>query len=151
MRLFLSVFLFLITSGAQAQKAGAADSTLFKKIILHSFDDIFSSWKLDKIEDYYTPDFTILEVGVVWNKDSLVQLLSKRLASGETIKRTNRISLLYFETEGNTAWGSYYNDAVISRNGGPERSVRWLESAVMVKDNKGWRIKMLHSTPVQTR
>ena len=151
MRLFFSVFLFLITSGARAQKAGAADSTLFKKIILHSFDDIFSSWKLDKIEDYYTPDFTILEVGVVWNKDSLVQLLSKRLASGETIKRTNRISLLYFETEGNTAWGSYYNDAVISRNGGPERSVRWLESAVMVKDNKGWRIKMLHSTPVQTR
>ena len=141
---FLCCLSFTLSANAQNKKD--MDSARFGALILQSFDDIFSNWKIEKISEYYADDFTLLENGEVWNKDSVALLLTKRIASGQTIKRVNAINVLQFRIDGGTAWGSYYNDAVISRNGGPERKVRWLESVVLVRQKNGWKIQTLHST-----
>jgi ketosteroid isomerase-like protein len=147
-----SVFIFsflLSVLSFTAQSQHSLDKEAFHHLLLQSFDDIFSQWKSESIHQYYTADFTILEDGKVWNKDSVTTAINTKIASGQQIKRSNAITVLEFFAEGDLAWGSYYNEATIRINGSPERKVRWLESAVLVKQPNGWRIRLLHSTRIR--
>ena len=46
------------------------------------------------------------------------------------------------------AWVSYWNKAEIRRED-QLRTVVWLESAVMVRENDRWKIQLLHSTRLE--
>ena len=46
------------------------------------------------------------------------------------------------------AWVSYWNKEEIRREG-QLRTVVWLESAVMVRENDRWKIQLLHSTRLE--
>ena len=143
----LSILLIMIVTASPAQKP--MDKSGFQDLILRSFNDIFSEWKIDKIDEYYTSDFKILEDGLIWNKDSLYTLLKRRIESGKKIDRKNKIEVIDFDQDKKTAWGSYYNYAEIKTDDGKIRKVKWLESAVLVKQKPGWKIKLLHSTPIK--
>jgi hypothetical protein len=118
----------------------------FHNLILQTFDDLFSGMKVEKLDNYFTEDFLILEQGVIWNKDTVVNLLQRMLKSDQKRTRINRINVVEFEHKGKTAWGSYWNEADIITNDGPVRKIKWLESAVLVRQKGQWKIKLLHST-----
>jgi ketosteroid isomerase-like protein len=69
---------------------------------------------------------------------------------GVDFKRVNSFDFLQTEVRGNTAWTSYFNQADMQINGTP-RQVRWLESAVLVKEAGGWKVKVLHSTVIRPK
>lgn len=62
-----------------------------------------------------------------------------------TFNRINHLNFIQTDVKSNVAWVAYYNTADISVNG-RKRSVNWLESAVLVKDGKAWKVQLLHST-----
>jgi hypothetical protein len=144
--LYLSLLFIIPALFANAQKS--LNTNEFQNLILQSFNDIFSAWKLDKIDQYYAKDFQILEDGLIWNKDSLYTYLKRRIDSGKKIERKNKIDVVEFNTVRNTAWGSYYNYAEIKLDDTKVRNVRWLESVVLIKQNGIWKIKLLHSTKI---
>ena len=87
-------------------------------------------------------DFELLEVGKVWDMDKFVRVILEA-PTGWT--RRNYFSVITSREVGDIAWVSYWNRAEFSGPGGQSRVRRWLESAVLVKQNGGWRIEMLHS------
>ncbi|MBD0254388.1 MAG: nuclear transport factor 2 family protein [Cytophagales bacterium] len=132
---------------AAAQSKPSAEAAPVQQAIIGVFDG-FSALSLEKIMRHCTPDVTILEDGVVWNADSIATNF-KRM-QGVDFKRVNSFDFLQTEVRGNTAWTSYYNQADVQVNGKP-RQVRWLESAVLVKETGGWKVKMLHSTVIERK
>lgn len=52
------------------------------------------------------------------------------------------------ETRGPVAWTRYRNSAV-ARMEGQRTDLEWLESAVMLRQDDGWKMDRLQSTPVR--
>ncbi len=147
-RICLAAFLsFAILFATAAQTKPSAEALPVQQAITGVFDG-FSALSLEKIMQHCTPDITILEDGVVWNADSIATAF-KRM-EGVAFKRVNSFNFMQTEVRGNTAWTSYFNQADMQINGTP-RQVRWLESAVLVKEAGGWKVKVLHSTVIRPK
>ena len=120
------------------------DKTQIEAAIVQFFDGL-SELNNDKLKDITTPDFLLLEVGDVWNLDTLIN----KIAPLKNMKydRKNRFEFIKTEQSGNTACVSYHNwaDFTVNTN---QRTVRWLESAVLINEKGKWRIKLLHSTQI---
>lgn len=93
-----------------------------------------------------TTDVTILEHGIVWNLDTLRAYFKQPRPAD--FKRVNSFDFFQTEADGRMAFVSYHNTADIHAND-KDFMVKWLESAVLVRDGDKWRIKMLHSTRVK--
>ncbi|MCF7962955.1 MAG: nuclear transport factor 2 family protein, partial [Pirellula sp.] len=66
----------------------------------------------------------------------------------EPFERKNFFSQIRAREVGNVAWVSYWNKAEIRRESGL-RTVVWLESAVIVREDDRWKIQLLHSTRLE--
>ena len=97
----------------------------------------------DTMKYYTTQDFHLLENGKVWTIDTLINKVTLR--KNANFKRVNKLEFIRTEQKGNTSWVSYNNTADFTI-GEKQRTVKWLESAVLVKENERWKIQMLHST-----
>lgn len=119
-----------------------SDVQKVQEVVVRFFEGL-SERKLEKMQECTTPDFTILEHGVIWNIDTLVAFASRPVPAG--FKRINTFDFFQTEVRKDMAFVSYRNKADISKPG-EQRTVQWLESAVFVKEGKSWKMKMLHST-----
>jgi len=109
------------------------------------FFDGLAEIDANKLKANATDDFLLLENGHVWDMDTLINKMNDPKNAG--IKRVNKFQFIRTEQNGNIAWVSYHNTADFSLNE-KKQTVNWLESAVLRKDNGGWKIKLLHSTRV---
>ena len=141
MKKFLVFALFLslsISLYAQSEKEKA------QKVVIDFFEAL-SAMDSGLIDPLVTKDFILLEMGEVWNADTLKSKMV--LPKGIKFKRTNFLDFMKTDVQNNTAWISYHNRAEIVWNDGV-RMLRWLESAVLIKENDIWKIILLHSTKV---
>lgn len=136
----LAIVLFF-SSKPYAQK----DKDSIEAAISRFFDGL-SEFNYDKLRDYSTTDFLLLEDGLVWNLDTLISKVNPR--KNMNIVRINKFSFIKTEQNGNMAWVSYHNTADFSL-GEKHQTIKWLESAVLTKDKGRWRIKMMHSTKMR--
>jgi hypothetical protein len=105
-----------------------------------------SLYNTDTLKFYSTTDFQLLENGEVWNMDTLIVKIMPRKNSN--IQRINSFNFVKTEQNKETAWVSYYNSAEFSL-GDKKQVVKWLESAVLKKNQGKWQIQMLHSTKLK--
>ena len=89
-----------------------------------------------------TDDFQLLEHGEDWTMRDLVEAVQPK---GKPYERKNFFNQIRARQEGDVAWVTYWNKAEISRDGAL-RTVVWLESAVVVKENDRWKVQLMHST-----
>jgi ketosteroid isomerase-like protein len=89
-----------------------------------------------------TEDFQLLEHGEEWTMRDLVEAVQPK---GKPYVRKNFFNQIRARQEGDMAWVSYWNKAEISHEGAL-RTVVWLESAVVVKENDRWKVQLMHST-----
>ncbi|MDX1925824.1 MAG: nuclear transport factor 2 family protein [Pirellulaceae bacterium] len=89
-----------------------------------------------------TEDFQLLEHGEVWTMQKLVDAVQPK---GEPFERKNFFKQIRARQEGNMVWLSYWNKAEIRSSRGL-RTVVWLESAVIVKEDDRWKVQLMHST-----
>lgn len=89
-----------------------------------------------------TEDFQLLEHGEDWTMQMLVDAVQPK---GKPYQRNNFFKQIRARQEGDVAWVSYWNKAEIRRDNGL-RTVVWLESAVVIKENDGWKVQLMHST-----
>ncbi len=147
MRIHLS-FLFLIFAST-AVFSQTSDKKQVEQLIQNSFDEIFSSYQAEKLTDFYTKDFLLLEQGEVWDLAIIKDYLAKAKANPNPPTRTNRFGFIKTLVDGDRAWVAYHNYATISRDGQVLRELYWLESATAIRTENGWRLDMLHSTRVE--
>jgi len=98
------------------------------------------------MRDNSTEDFQLLEHGEDWTMDKLVDAVQPK---GEPYERKNFFKQIRARQEGDVAWISYWNKAEIGRNSG-QRTVVWLESAVIVRESDRWKVQLLHSTRLES-
>jgi hypothetical protein len=121
------------------------ESVSVQKVISDVFE-AFSTGSMEAMQQSVTNDVTILEHGEVWTLDSIRFYFSKPRPGD--FKRINTLEFFQTEISGRMAFVSYHNTAAIHANN-KDRTVKWLESAVLTKDGKSWKVKMLHSTRIQ--
>lgn len=93
------------------------------------------------------PSFLLLENGLIWNVDSLLQRINQNKAVKD-FKRINTIDFIATKVRNNTAWTTYNNQAEVTKNG-QHSLIKWLETAVLIKEGKAWKIEVLHSTLIK--
>lgn len=143
---FLSILLsgILLTTKGQ-EKASPAQQTV-QSVVRGVFEAI-SSLDMESVQSYCKPDIKILESGKIWNLDSLALRINGAKAAGN-LKRVNNIDFLDTRVNGNVAW-TYYNNEAIFTSGDKTFSMKWLESAVLVREKGEWKISFLHSTTLE--
>jgi len=147
MRQFLCIciFLFCITNIGHAQNE--ADKKTAQNSVIGFFDGLAET-NTEKIRSFCTDDVMILEHGFIWNFDSLAIRINSRKGKAADFKRVNQLDFLDTRIAGKIAWLYYWNKATITANG-KTFVVKWLESAVLNKENKKWKIQLLHSTKIE--
>lgn len=130
-----------------SQSVAAQKETVKIKSAVNGFFNGLSLLNADSIRNYVTSDFHLIEDGEIWNTDTL---LNKVLhpTRNRNVKRANAFEYARIEQSGSIAWVSYHNTAVFSL-GDKSRTVKWMESAVLIKVKGRWRIQMLHSTSLK--
>ena len=134
----------LLPSQLFAQQVASNDEQKIKNVIIQLFDG-FAQRDFTMVIKQTTPDFLLLENGAVWNNDTIVKKITWSKNNYQSFSRINRIDFIRTEIRGNTAWTCFYNQADI-RMDSTARSVSWLESAVLIKENNEWKVQQFHST-----
>lgn len=113
---------------------------------IRGFFEGLSLVREDLLFEHTTKDFVLLEAGMVWNNDTLI----KRIAplKNTNFERKNSFTFLSTKQQGDVAWVSYWNQAIINRNG-KTSTPKWLESVVLVKESGRWKIQLMQSTPIR--
>ena len=93
---------------------------------------------------YCADDIQLFEYGMVWTIDTLINkaIVLNRAAD---FKRVNTFDFTNISVDKKTAWATYKLRSEINSDG-KQRIMEWIETVVLVKDKKRWRIKLLHST-----
>jgi len=145
--LLLTAIIFFKCSNLPDQNSTTKDDEkIIKDLIQGAFDDLWAGFDSTKVLTYHTPDFIILEHGEVWDNTKIKSWMKGRLANPSDVKRTNRMEYIAIDRYGPSIQASYYNYAEFFQSDTLQSKFRWLESAVAVPTEAGWRLKMMHST-----
>ena len=141
-RIFLILILFATVFAAQAQTSDQKD---VQQALTAIFDGL-SAANMQAIQAHTTPDFTILENGLVWNMDTLTVKVAQ-LKALAIYRRDNQLDFIHTEVYGNAAWVAYHNTANVEMND-KKITRQWLESAFLIKQGGIWKVQLLHSTVI---
>ena len=120
----------------------ASQYTIQQTVI--KFFDALSNRDSVSLKNYCTAEITLYEYGQVWNMDTLILKAITQNQSAD-FKRTNSFDFINTTTDKTTAWVTYRLQSVITKDG-KQATVQWLETVVLVNEQKQWKVKHLHST-----
>ena len=127
----------------QAQQPTTKNQQAVQQTIIKFFDAL-SNRDSVSLKAHSTADITLYEYGQVWNMDTLI-LKAITLNQAANFKRTNSFECINTTVDKNTAWITYRLQSIILKDG-KQVTVQWLETVVLAKERKQWRVKHLHST-----
>ncbi|UJH92795.1 nuclear transport factor 2 family protein [Antarcticibacterium sp. 1MA-6-2] len=142
-------FLMLLSVPVVAQNSVEDEEQQIKDLITNYFNDIFSKNEQDKLSDYQTEDYLLLENGEVWDTEIIKGYMEKAAARERSPERINTFKFIEVKVSGDLAWAAYHNNAVFKRDGEKLGEMNWLESATAIRTKDGWKLQMLHSTIVK--
>jgi ketosteroid isomerase-like protein len=147
---FRNIFLALILSNLVqiSYSQTTSDEKAIQDLIQNSFDELFSEFNTEKVSDFYTEDFILLEQGEVWDLEMINSYFVNAKNDPDRATRLNQFEFIKTTIKGNQAWIAYHNYATFKKDGAVVMEIHWLESATATKTNDGWRLDMLHSTRV---
>lgn len=130
----------------QAQQSAINSQQAAQQTVVKLFDAL-SNRDSVSLKTYSTADITLYEYGQVWNIDTLI-LRAIILNQSADFKRTNSFEFINTTVDKNTAWVTYRLQSVIFKDG-KQATVQWLETVVLVKKRKQWKVKHLHSSLIK--
>ena len=115
--------------------------------IIIKFFDALSNRDSVTLKAYSTADITLYEYGQIWNIDTLI-LKAITQNQSANFKRTNSFEFINTTIDKNMALVNYRLQSAITKDG-KQAMVQWLETVVLVKVKKQWKVKHLHSTLIK--
>lgn len=126
-----------------------ADRAAAQQLIQDIFDNVWSGTDTSYVRRYQTDDFVILEHGEVWTNDTIRNWQLNQAANrpADAPKRLNSFDFFRTEQNGDEIWMAYHNTAHwVNGERDTVGTMGWLESAVAVRTDAGWKLRMMHST-----
>lgn len=121
------------------------------------YQEVFVELKTDGLDDFFHPDFLIINNGeqigqteLIGLVDQLQQTFNSEENKQRSLKRTNEFDFVAFQIDEQTAWLVYHNRADFKLDGQFISQMHWIENANLVRDeNKQWKIKLIHSSTIK--
>jgi len=145
-KISLLLIAFSMSAMLMAQDQPTASQQSVQQTVIKMFDALSNRDSLS-LKNYCTADITLYEYGQVWNLDTLV-LKAIILNQSADFKRTNSFDFINTTTDKTMAWVTYRLQSVMTRDG-KQGTAQWLETVVLIKEKKQWKIKNLHSTLIK--
>ena len=136
----------VLTGQIYAQGPLTTNQQEVEQTIIKLFDALSNRDSIS-LKTYSTADITLYEYGQVWNMDTLI-LKAIILNQSVDFKRTNSFEFINTKVDKTTAWVTYRLQSVVTKDG-KQSTVQWLETVVLVKEKKQWKVKHLHSTLIK--
>lgn len=94
-----------------------------------------------------TADLTLIEYGSVWNMDTLIR---KGITLNKAPDYNRKDSLVFIKTEvyADVAWTNYRLYSTFLKNGIATK-VEWIETVTLLRKEKLWKLRSLHSTLIR--
>lgn len=121
-------------------EASAAEATV------RSFFDALEDLDFEALEGTVTSGFELVEDTLILDMQGFIGFV-RPLADGG-MRFRYRLTDFNTEVRGSVAWTRYRNEGVMTVEG-QERRFDWIESAVLERNDQGWRIDRLQSAPVR--
>lgn len=134
----LLLFTTVVTAQSVNKKELAVQQTVEKMFAALTTADTAT------LKTFVTPSVRFYEYGQVWTIDTLIQKVMQAKSIPD-FKRTNNFEFVSTTINKITAFTTYYLQSTIFRNG-KEELIRWMETVVLLKEKKEWKINVLHST-----
>lgn len=130
----------------RAQQPLTKDQQQAQQAIVKMFAAL-SDRDLAGIKEYCTADISFYEYGQIWTMDSLINKAITQNTAAD-FKRSNRFEFIRTERDKNMAWVSYrlYSDIIRE---GKKTQAEWLETVILFKQGKQWKVAHLHSTLIK--
>ena len=127
----------------KSQQLLTKDQQKIQKTVVELFEALSKRDSVN-LKTYSTTDISLYEYGQVWNIDTLIRKAIIMNKSTD-FKRTNTFDFINTITDKKTAWITYRLSSVITKDGN-QTKVNWLETVILQKEKKRWKVKHLHST-----
>lgn len=141
------ILLFIVAVTVMGQNTSIKEKQLVEDIVNDLFQGL-AELDSQKVKQACMSEIKLLESGKVWTIDSLLLRVTTRKMKSTDFKRINTLNFIETKVNGNVAWTSYFNKAVITSNG-KTTTVKWLESVILKREKNIWRIALLHSTEIE--
>lgn len=141
--LFIAIF---ITTFLNAQQPFSAKQQEIQQVVVNMFQALADRDSV-ALKSFCSPDISLYEYGQVWNIDTIIRKAITLNATAD-FKRTNSFQFLTTEADKNQAWVTYRLSSVITRDA-KETNIQWLETVILERQNKEWKVKHLHSTVIK--
>ena len=135
----------LFTVAATAQTITKEQATVQQTII--KLFNALSNRDSVSLKAHSTADITLYEYGQVWNIDTLILKAIVQNQSTD-FKRTNSFEFINTTVDKTTAWVTYRLQSSIIMDG-KQLMLQWLETVVLVKAKRQWKVNHLHSTLIK--
>ncbi|MBK7306742.1 MAG: nuclear transport factor 2 family protein [Chitinophagaceae bacterium] len=142
----ISLIFFLFSTLLYAQKQLSKTEQSVQQTVVKLFEAL-SNRDSVSLKNYCTADITLYEYGQAWNVDTLI-MKAVTLNQAADFKRINTFDFINTTTDKTTAWVTYRLLSAITRDG-KQSTVQWLETVVLAKEKKQWKVKHLHSTLIK--
>ena len=140
---YLLLILLCISTTVKAQDALSGGQQAVQQTIIKLFNALSNS-DTAGMKLLSTIDVKFYEYGQVWTMDTMIQKVMV-MSKASDFKRTNRFEFVNTTISKKSAWVTYYLQSTFTRNG-KEDIVKWMETVVLLKEKKQWKINVLHST-----
>lgn len=145
-RITLLIIAMTLSILLPAQQSLTKDELHVQQTVINFFESL-SNRDSASLKSYCTADVTLFEYGQVWTLDTLIRK-AITLNTATDFKRVNSIEFINSSVDKNSAWATYNLHSEITRAGKPV-SIHWLESVILVREKKKWKLKVLHSTMIK--
>ncbi len=145
-RTIILLITVVLTGKLYAQEKLTSNQQAVQQTVIKLFDAL-SNRDSVSLKTYSTTDITLYEYGQLWNIDTLIL---KAIALNQSIdfKRTNSFEFINTTVDKTTAWVTYRLQSVVLKDG-KQSTAQWLETIVLAKERKQWKVKHLHSTLIK--
>lgn len=143
--IFLTIAIFSAAI-LQAQQQLSREQQAIQETVVNMFKALSDR---DSIALAYhcSPDVSFYEYGQVWNLDTLIRK-AIRMNQSADYKRTNTFEFIHTAYHRSAAWVTYRLHSVVFKDG-ISTAIEWLETMVLARQKKQWKVRHLHSTLIK--
>lgn len=140
------LFILLIVTATSIAQSVNKEHLSVQQTIIKLFDAL-SKRDSVSLKAYCTNDVSFYEYGERWNIDTMILKAITQNKAAE-FKRVNSFDFINTSIDKRMALVNYRLGSIITRDG-KQSMVQWLETIVLLKEKKQWKVKHLHSTLIK--
>ncbi|MBL7862221.1 MAG: nuclear transport factor 2 family protein [Cyclobacteriaceae bacterium] len=145
-KISLLIIALSLSTLLRAQPLLTKDQQKVQHTVINFFETLANRDSVN-LRNYCANDVLLFEYGQVWNLDTLIRKAIRQNTATD-FKRVNTIDFLTSSVDKKIAWATYNLHSDIMREG-KQVTIHWMETVILVKERKRWKIKVLHSTLIK--